>query len=121
MDYLPISSLNEFAYCPKNAWLMLAEGAWEDTADTVAGRLLHERADSSTRSVVGGVTQIRTVYLYSDRYGLTGIADLVEETADAGVSGGCCGGGEPESSATAQPVGFASGVPHGRSLDLLTQ
>lgn len=47
--------------------------------------------------------------------------DLMEETADAGVSGGCCGGGEPESSATAQPVGFASGVPHGRSLDLLTQ
>ncbi|PFG18835.1 NAD(P)-binding domain-containing protein [Serinibacter salmoneus] len=50
--------------------------------------------------------------------------DLAEEAgqaeADAAGSGGCCGGTPEAPRSEPQPVGFASGVPHGRSLDLLT-
>lgn len=76
---LQISMLNEYAYCPKSAWYVLTHKGLPETADTVAGMLLHERADSSVRTVAGGLIQTRTVYLYSDTYGLSGIADVVEE------------------------------------------
>ncbi|GAK61629.1 CRISPR-associated protein Cas4 [Candidatus Vecturithrix granuli] len=76
---LQISMLNEFAYCPKSAWYLLTHKGLPETADTVAGMLRHERADSSVRTVAGDLIQTRTVYLYSDTYGLSGIADVVEE------------------------------------------
>ncbi len=79
MDYIPVSSLNQYEYCPKSAWYMFVIGEFRENADTVEGGLLHERADSSVRTVVGGVIQTRTVYLYSRTYWLVGIADLVEE------------------------------------------
>lgn len=50
-----------------------------ENAHTVEGTLLHERADSSERTERNGLIQTRTVYLYSTRYGLTGIADVIEE------------------------------------------
>lgn len=78
-ELLQISMLNEFAYCPKSAWYLLTHKGLPETADTVAGMLLHERADSSVRTATGDLIQTRTVYLYSETYGLSGIADLVEE------------------------------------------
>lgn len=76
---LQISMLNEYAYCPKSAWHLLTHKGLPETADTVAGMLRHARADSSERSAADGLIQTRTVYLYSEVYGLSGIADLVEE------------------------------------------
>ncbi len=85
MTYLPISQIQEYSYCPKNAWYRARGIASEDTADLVEGALLHERTDSSLRSVAGGIIQTRTVFLYSDSCGLTGIADLIEENAKGEV------------------------------------
>lgn len=79
MDYIPISSLNHYTYCPKSAWYMFVTGQFAENADTVEGSLLHERADSSERTVLGDLIQTRTVWLYSDTYGLLGLADLIEE------------------------------------------
>ncbi len=78
---VPISSLNHYAYCPKRAWHIFVCGDFVDNAHTVEGTLLHERADSSERSVCGDLVQTRTVRLFSHEYGLTGIADVVEEHA----------------------------------------
>lgn len=78
---IPISSLNHYAYCPKRAWHIFVCGDFVENAHTVEGTLLHERADSGERSVRGDVVQTCTVRLYSHCYGLTGIADVVEETA----------------------------------------
>ncbi|PID56979.1 CRISPR-associated protein Cas4 [candidate division KSB3 bacterium] len=83
MDYIPISSLNQYSYCPKSAWYQFVAGEFYESADTLEGALLHERCDSSERSVLDGVIQTRTVWLYSDRYGLVGLADLVEERAES--------------------------------------
>ena len=79
MEYIPISSLNHYTYCPKSAWYMFVSGQFMESADTVEGALLHERADSSVRTVLGELIQTRTVYLYSRTYHLVGIADLIEE------------------------------------------
>jgi CRISPR-associated exonuclease Cas4 len=81
MDDILISSLNQYAYCPKSAWYLFVTGQFLDTADTVEGALLHERSDAGTRTISGGVVQIRAVYLYSLKHRLVGMADLVEETS----------------------------------------
>jgi CRISPR-associated exonuclease Cas4 len=78
---LPIASLNQYDYCPKRAWYMFVCGEFAENAHTVEGSLLHTRADSAERTVRGDLIQTRTVYLYSLRYQLTGIADVVEEKA----------------------------------------
>ena len=79
MELISISSLNHYDYCPKRAWHIFVTGEFVENVHTVEGTLLHERSDSSERTVRGDLIQTRTVYLYSTKYGLTGIADVVEE------------------------------------------
>lgn len=79
IDYIQISSLPQFLYCPRSAWYLFVSGQFQETDDTVEGALLHERADSSIRTVSGDLIQTRTVWLYSDTYRLIGIADVIEE------------------------------------------
>lgn len=76
-----LSSLHSYAYCPKLAWYMLVAHETRDrnNAHLVEGSMLHKRADSAEKSVRRGVTQHRTMTLYSRKYGLSGLADLVEE------------------------------------------
>ena len=50
-----------------------------DNAPLVEGRLLHERVDSAEHTLRRDLAQGRTVPLYSERYGLIGITDLIEE------------------------------------------
>ena len=79
MNFISISSLNHYDYCQKRAWYIFVSGEFVENAHTVEGTLLHERSDSSERTVRGDLIQTRTVYLYSQRYGLSGIADVIEE------------------------------------------
>jgi CRISPR-associated exonuclease Cas4 len=81
MDYIPISSLNHYDYCQKRAWYIFVCGEFVDNAHTVEGTLLHTRSDSSELTIRGDLIQTRTVYLYSQTYGLSGIADIIEERA----------------------------------------
>lgn len=76
---IPISALNQYAYCPRRCWYMHVAHEFMDNVHTVEGSLLHERADSREESRRGDLLQVRSVYLYSLRYGLTGKADLIEE------------------------------------------
>ncbi|MCP4398321.1 MAG: CRISPR-associated protein Cas4 [bacterium] len=81
MDFIQLSSLNHYAYCPKRAWYIFVCGEFVENAHTVEGTLQHSRSDSSERTLRGDLIQSRTVYLYSQRHGLTGIADVIEEKA----------------------------------------
>lgn len=81
MEMIPISSLNHYDYCPRRVWHIFVCEEFVENAHTVEGTLLHRRADSSERTVRGDLIQTRTVYLYSHQYGLTGIADVIEEKA----------------------------------------
>ncbi len=78
-DPIPISALNHFDYCPRRWWWIYVAGEFMDNPYTVEGGLLHERVHQPIRTKRGELLQLRRVYVYSQRYGLSGFADLVEE------------------------------------------
>ena len=78
-EYIYISALNQYAYCPRRCYYLFVEHTFLDNEHTVEGSLQHSRADSEETSTRDGALQLRSVYLYSHTYGLTGRADVVEE------------------------------------------
>jgi len=78
-NYLPISMLNQYAYCPRRFWLMYVQGEMTVNAPVLEGVLQHERVHTAGASEEYGEVRYRRLRLWSDRLGLTGFADLVEE------------------------------------------
>ena len=76
---IPISSLNQFAYCPRRCALIHIEQTFDDNVFTMRGRDLHERTDKPEASGwEEGVRVERALPLVSKRLGLIGKADVVE-------------------------------------------
>lgn len=83
---LPARMLNEFTYCPRLAYLEWVQGEFADSADTVEGRFTHRRVDQvpargarrEEESEPDAVIHERSVWLSSERLGLTAKIDLVE-------------------------------------------
>jgi CRISPR-associated exonuclease Cas4 len=73
-----ISALNEYVFCPRRCALKYVEGYWADNEHTALGTLLHDHADAPGYETDAGVTVLRAVPLFSERYGLSGKADIVE-------------------------------------------
>lgn len=97
---IPLSAVEHYAYCRRQAGLVLVEGLWLDNAATVRGKRAHRRVDDAREGrVERGRRVLRAVPLWSDRYGLVGRADAVEVYPDG----------------TVVPVEYKGGQPH---LDL---
>ncbi|WP_017306218.1 CRISPR-associated protein Cas4 [Spirulina subsalsa] len=77
-DYLWISVLQHYAFCPRQCALIHVEQTFEDNIYTLRGHRVHERADSATSEVVDGVRVERSLSLCSHQYQWRGIADVVE-------------------------------------------
>lgn len=77
-NYLAISALQHFAYCPRQFALIHVEQAWAENRFTSEGRVLHERVDAGQPEQRRGVRYERAVSLVSHRYRLTGKMDLLE-------------------------------------------
>ena len=45
LELVPARMLNEYAYCPRLAYLEWVQGEFEDSVDTVEGRFQHRRVD----------------------------------------------------------------------------
>lgn len=75
---LPISLVVEYTYCPRAAWLSYVAGQFQPNAFTVEGALLHLRVHSPA-GPEGRPRRFRKVAVWSERYGLYGYADLVEQ------------------------------------------
>ena len=88
-------------YCPRQCALIHNERQWAENAFTVEGRMFHERVDAGGSERRIGVTTARSVPLRSSRLGLTGVADVVELSAD----------GEP------YPVEYKRGRPKSHRAD----
>ncbi len=80
-DTLAISHLNALEYCPRRFYYQCALSESSDNAHTVEGDMLHERSDSGLRTLEDGITTFRRVWIWSDRFKLSGFADVVEEQA----------------------------------------
>lgn len=73
-----LSALQHYSYCPRQCALIHQEQTFTDNVFTVKGNLAHKRVDSGESGFEDGVRVERSLPLYSDVYGITGKADVVE-------------------------------------------
>ena len=78
-DIIAISALNQFIFCPRRCALMHIEGIWSDNEHTAKGTILHKNADEKGYETDKGVKLIRALPLFSQKLGLSGKADIVEQ------------------------------------------
>ena len=78
-EQLPLSLLNDYLYCPRRAALKVVEGWRSANQHTERGDIVHEHADLAGYEVVKDVTLLRALPVWSDRLGLNGKCDIVEQ------------------------------------------
>ncbi len=78
-DPLPLSIVEHYAYCPRQAALIHVEGIWAANADTALGEADHEAVDRATKMESrGGVETWLSLPVWHDELGIAGICDAVE-------------------------------------------
>ncbi len=77
-DFLPISALQHFAFCPRQCALIHLENLWDENRLTAEGRSMHEKAHESQTESRPGMRVAHSLRLHSFRLGLVGQADVVE-------------------------------------------
>ncbi len=75
---IPISALNHFIFCERRAALIHTEGLFPRNQFTVQGDMVHQTADEPGYRERRGCRTVRAMTLFSDQFGLTGRADIVE-------------------------------------------
>jgi CRISPR-associated exonuclease Cas4 len=81
-DLLPLSYINQFAYCPRRFWYMYVQGEMSENVHVLRGIVNHENVNApGYKSAPSGVVAHRRVHVYSHTLGISGICDLVEEDA----------------------------------------
>jgi len=84
-DQIPLSALNQYAYCPRRCYLIHTEGEFVDNVHTLRGSHEHERVDQMRHEVSAGVRVEYSLPVWSQRLGLTGRCDVVEFHPDGSV------------------------------------
>lgn len=83
-DYLPARMVNEFVYCPRLFFYEWVEGLFRESADTVEGKVQHERIDAKTTELptaektTSETIHSRSVTLSSERHRVIAKMDLLE-------------------------------------------
>lgn len=77
-----LSALEHYSYCPRQCALIHVEQVYTENVYTVRGQIAHQRVDSDDQRANRGVRTLRGIPLWSDSYGLTGRADVVEMRAE---------------------------------------
>ncbi len=80
-DYLPLSLLNQLAYCRRRFYLIHVLGEEDVNAALLEGQLLHERVHDAGLEHADGRTIRRRVPVWSDRLRVNGFTDVIEEAA----------------------------------------
>jgi CRISPR-associated exonuclease Cas4 len=84
-DFIMLSALQHYMFCPRQCALIHIEQVWEENRHTAEGRVMHERVDSSEKTMRDGVRIERTLPIRSQRLGISGQADVVEFHPDGRV------------------------------------
>lgn len=77
-EFLPISALQHFVFCPRQCALIYIEQVWEENLLTAEGRILHEKTHEERVEMRDGIRIERGIFLRSEKLGLIGRADVVE-------------------------------------------
>ena len=78
-DYLLLSGIQHFAFCPRQWALIHIENLWQENYLTASGRVLHNKAhDGAPVEKRGGLIIIRSLKVSSNRLGISGECDVVE-------------------------------------------
>lgn len=75
---VPLSALEHFDYCPRQAGLILLEDGFADDAATIRGTLLHHRVHEPGDEARPGLRTLRSLPVWHEALGLTGVCDVVE-------------------------------------------
>lgn len=81
-EIISISALNQYVFCPRRCALMHLEGIWADNEHTAKGTILHKTADERGYETDSNGKIIRALPLFSDKYGLSVKADVIEIRRD---------------------------------------
>jgi len=73
---IPARMLNEYAYCPRLAYLEWVQGEWADSADTLEGKHAHRKVDEGEPARPR--LHQRSIQLTSERLGVTAVVDIIE-------------------------------------------
>jgi CRISPR-associated protein Cas1 len=80
---IQLAMLNAFVYCPRRFHYEFVQGVMEDNQHVVHGRRTHARVDDPALAEKprreGEAIHTRSVWLSSEKLGITGKVDLVEE------------------------------------------
>ncbi len=82
---VPLSALEHHVYCPRQCALIHVDGVWADNVHVLRGSRGHRRVDSGEHRTERGRRVLRALPLWSERLGLTGRADAVEDHDDGAV------------------------------------
>ena len=86
---MPVRRLHNFVYCERLFYFQWVENIFEENADVAAGKNLHRNVDKVTRikdekadelQEAYGNKNIKSLFLESEKFGISGVIDLVELT-----------------------------------------
>jgi CRISPR-associated exonuclease Cas4 len=85
-EYIPISHLNAYAYCPRRFYYEFSLGEMIVNEHVLEGQQLHERVDLPGSRTRDEKVQVHRLYLCAPQLGVVGFCDLLEiEEAEIGV------------------------------------
>lgn len=84
-EYLTLSGVQHYAFCPRQWALIFVEQQWQDNERTVDGSLMHARAhDETLLERRGDTLTARGLRVVSHALRVTGVCDVVEFHLDSG-------------------------------------
>lgn len=87
-DYLQLSGIQHYCYCPRQWGLIHIAQVWSDDARTISGNIMHRTADDPFSDITKGEVRIvRAMPVSSSILGLSGKCDVVEFQLS---EDGCC-------------------------------
>ena len=81
-DWLPLSYISQYGYCPRRAALLMNQQLWTENEYTAEGRFQHRRAHEHRIEHRGAVILMYEFPVYSQELHLSGKCDCIEAHAD---------------------------------------
>lgn len=79
VEYIPLAMLNALAYCPRRFGYEFIQAEMLINAHVAEGLVRHRSVDQGGAAWLGESVQERRVYVWSERLGIAGFCDLIEQ------------------------------------------